>query len=291
MLQVALFGAGRIGQIHGRNVAARDDARVCCVIDTDPAAAARLAAALGAEAGDAAIALRDPAISAVVIATSTDTHAALIQAAARAGKAIFCEKPLDLDAGRATETLTVVTETGALLALGFNRRYDPSFRRLRDEIAAGRIGRVEVVSITSRDPAPPPAGYIGRSGGLFRDMMIHDLDMARWLLGGEPVRVYARGSVIRNELPSAPVCSSVRWPPMASIAPLASDSPRPVPSTAPSPWRKKRSKIRPRASCEMPGPESITSTVARSGVSAMRIRILPASGVNLIALSTRLINA
>ena len=196
MLQVALFGAGRIGQIHGRNVAARDDARVCCVVDTDPAAAARLAAALGAEVGDAAIALRDPAISAVVIATSTDTHAALIQAAARAGKAIFCEKPLDLDAGRATETLTVVTETGALLALGFNRRYDPSFRRLRDEIAAGRIGRVEVVSITSRDPAPPPAGYIGRSGGLFRDMMIHDLDMARWLLGGEPVRVYARGSAL-----------------------------------------------------------------------------------------------
>jgi myo-inositol 2-dehydrogenase/D-chiro-inositol 1-dehydrogenase len=195
-LQFALFGAGRIGQIHGRNLAGRDDACLRYVIDTDTQAAARLAAALGAEVVDTETALRDRALDAVAIATSTDTHADLVQASARAGKAIFCEKPLDLDARRAEQTLAVVRQTGVLLALGFNRRYDPSFRRLRHEVAAGRVGRVEVVSITSRDPAPPPLAYIGRSGGLFRDMMIHDLDMARWLLGEEPVTVYARGSAL-----------------------------------------------------------------------------------------------
>ena len=196
MLQCALFGAGRIGQIHARNLTAREDVRLRYVIDTEAVSASRLAAALGAEVCDAATALHDPAVTAVVIATSTDTHATLIEAAARAGKAIFCEKPLDLDAQRAAGTLAVVAETRALLALGFNRRYDPSFRKLRSEIAAGRVGRVEVVSITSRDPAPPPVAYIGRSGGLFRDMMIHDLDMARWLLGDEPIRAYARGSAL-----------------------------------------------------------------------------------------------
>jgi myo-inositol 2-dehydrogenase/D-chiro-inositol 1-dehydrogenase len=195
-LAFALFGAGRIGQIHGRNLAERDDARLGYVIDTDAQAASRLAATLGAEVTDTATALRDSSIDAVAIATSTDTHADLIQAAARAGKAIFCEKPLDLDAARGEQTLAVVVQTGVLLALGFNRRYDPSFRRLRREVAGGRVGRVEVVSITSRDPAPPPVGYIGRSGGLFRDMMIHDLDMARWLVGEEPASVYARGSAL-----------------------------------------------------------------------------------------------
>jgi myo-inositol 2-dehydrogenase / D-chiro-inositol 1-dehydrogenase len=195
-LEFALFGAGRIGQIHGRNLAGREDARLRYVVDTDTQAAARLAAALGAEVVDTETALQDRDIDAVAIATSTDTHADLVQASARAGKAIFCEKPLDLDAARASQTLAVVRQTRALLALGFNRRYDPSFRRLRHEVAAGRVGRVEVVSITSRDPAPPPLAYIGRSGGLFRDMMIHDLDMGRWLLGEEPTTVYARGSAL-----------------------------------------------------------------------------------------------
>jgi myo-inositol 2-dehydrogenase/D-chiro-inositol 1-dehydrogenase len=196
MLQIALFGAGRIGQIHARNVAQRDDAGLRYVVDTDEAAARRLAGVHGASTSDPATVLADPAVDAVVIATSTDTHAELIQAAARAGKAIFCEKPLDLDATRAEQTLQVVTQQRARLALGFNRRYDPSFRRLKREVVSGRVGEVEVVSITSRDPAPPPLAYIGRSGGLFRDMMIHDLDMARWLLGEEPVSVYARGSAL-----------------------------------------------------------------------------------------------
>jgi myo-inositol 2-dehydrogenase/D-chiro-inositol 1-dehydrogenase len=196
MLQIALLGAGRIGQIHARNVAQRDDAALRYVVDTDEAAARRVAALHGASTSDPATVLADPAVGAVVIATSTDTHAELIQAAARAGKAIFCEKPLDLDAARAEQTLQVVAQQRARLALGFNRRYDPSFRRLKREVETGRVGHVEVVSITSRDPAPPPLAYIGRSGGLFRDMMIHDLDMARWLLGAEPVEVFARGSAL-----------------------------------------------------------------------------------------------
>jgi len=192
----ALIGAGRIGQIHARNLVAHPDAQLRHVVDVDAAAAGRLAASVGATVSTAAAAIADPAVDALLIASSTDTHAELIQAGARAGKAVFCEKPLDLDLQRADASLAVVAECGTLLALGFNRRYDPAFHRLKQEIAAGRVGRVEVVSITSRDPAPPPPEYVARSGGLFRDMMIHDLDMARWLLGEEPVSVFARGSAL-----------------------------------------------------------------------------------------------
>jgi len=192
----ALFGAGRIGQIHARNLAAQGDAQLRHVIDVSAEAARRLAGASGAQVSDARTALADPAVHAILIASSTDTHAELIQAGARAGKAVFCEKPLDLDLARAEASLAVVAKAKTLLALGFNRRYDPAFRRLQREIAAGRVGNVEVVSITSRDPSPPPPAYVARSGGLFRDMMIHDLDMARWLLAEEPVSVYARGSAL-----------------------------------------------------------------------------------------------
>jgi len=192
----ALFGAGRIGQIHARNLAAHHDAQLRHVVDVSAQAAQRLATAHGAQASDARAALADPGVHAILVASSTDTHAELIQAGARAGKAVFCEKPLDLDLARAAASVAVVAQANTLLALGFNRRYDPAFRRLQREIAAGRVGQVEVVSITSRDPSPPPASYVARSGGLFRDMMIHDLDMARWLLAEEPVSVYARGSAL-----------------------------------------------------------------------------------------------
>lgn len=192
----ALFGAGRIGQIHARNLATHADVSLRHVIDVSPEAAQRLAQASGAGVSDARTALADRAVHAILIASSTDTHAELIQAGARAGKAIFCEKPLDLDIARAGESLAVAAQAKVLLALGFNRRYDPAFRRLHREIAAGRVGNVEVVTITSRDPSPPPPAYVARSGGLFRDMMIHDLDMARWLLGEEPVTVFARGSAL-----------------------------------------------------------------------------------------------
>jgi len=195
-INLCLFGAGRIGQIHAANIAAHRDATLKYVVDVDPAAATRLAKSLGAVTTDVEAALADDHIQGVVIATSTDTHLPLIEAAASAGKAVFCEKPLDLDEAKARKCIAVAAEASVPLFVGFNRRYDPSFRRLKDEIAAGTIGEVEVVSITSRDPSPPPADYIRRSGGMFRDMTIHDLDMARWLLREEPSSVFASGSCL-----------------------------------------------------------------------------------------------
>ena len=197
-INLCLFGAGRIGQIHGANIALHRDATLRYVVDVDAAAAAQLASSLGAKAADAQAALSDRDVHGVIIATSTDTHLSLIEAAASAGKAVFCEKPLDLDEARARRCIDVAAAASIPLYVGFNRRYDPSFRRLKDEIAAGTIGKVEVVSITSRDPAPPPADYIRRSGGMFRDMTIHDLDMARWLLGEEPSSVFASGSCLAD---------------------------------------------------------------------------------------------
>src|SRR5882762_7391837 len=151
---------------------------------------------IGAAVGSQAEALADPTVNAVVIASSTDTHADLVEAAARAGKAVFCEKPLDLDHGRAAACVAVVEECGVPLMVGFNRRFDPNFALLERQIRDGRIGRLELLTITSRDPAPPPIEYVRRSGGLFHDMMIHDFDMARWLLEEEPVEVFAAASVL-----------------------------------------------------------------------------------------------
>ena len=196
MIEFAVFGAGRIGTVHAGNLHGHADARVRYVVDVDAGAAADLAARCGARVVSATDALADRDVAAVVIATSTDTHTGLIGRAAAARKAIFCEKPIDLDIDRARAALDAVERHGVPLAIGFNRRHDPSFRKIRDEAAAGAVGTVEYVGITSRDPAPPPADYAARSGGLFRDMMIHDFDMARWLLGEEPVLVFAAGSVL-----------------------------------------------------------------------------------------------
>ncbi len=196
MIALAQFGAGRIGQIHARNLAATGEARLKYLVDVNQSAAEELAEVVGAEVADRDKALADPGIAAVVICSSTDTHAELIEAAARAGKAIFCEKPIDLDLDRVKACLQVVEQCGVALFIGFNRRFDPSFAGLKEALDAGRIGRIENLTITSRDPAPPPADYVARSGGLFRDMMIHDFDMARWLLAAEPVRLYAQGSVL-----------------------------------------------------------------------------------------------
>jgi myo-inositol 2-dehydrogenase/D-chiro-inositol 1-dehydrogenase len=135
-------------------------------------------------------------IDAVVICTPTDTHADLIERFARAGKAIFCEKPIDLDVARVKACIKVVEETGAKLMVGFNRRFDPHFMAVRKVIDEGKIGDVEMVTITSRDPGAPPVDYIKRSGGIFRDMTIHDFDMARFLLGEEPVSVFATAAVL-----------------------------------------------------------------------------------------------
>lgn len=192
-LSFAVLGAGRIGQIHARNVAANGRVRLTGVYDVDAAAAQKLAAACGAEVISLDAAFE---ADAVVICTPTDTHADFIERAAKAGKAVFCEKPVDLSEARVRACLDVVKAAGTKLMVGFNRRFDPSFNALKTRILAGEIGSVELLTILSRDPSPPPVSYIARSGGLFRDMMIHDLDMARFLLGEEPVEVFAAASAL-----------------------------------------------------------------------------------------------
>jgi myo-inositol 2-dehydrogenase/D-chiro-inositol 1-dehydrogenase len=196
MLHFAQFGAGRIGAIHAANLAASGRARLTHVVDVHAPAAAALAAKHGAAVSDTATALADPKVGAVIIASSTDTHADLVIAAARAGKAIFCEKPIDLSLARVDACLDAVAKAGVPMLVGFNRRFDPSFAELHRRIGAGAIGAVEQVVITSRDPGPPPVSYIKVSGGLFRDMTIHDFDMARWMLGEEPVEVFAYGATL-----------------------------------------------------------------------------------------------
>ena len=196
MKTFALFGAGRIGRIHAANIHAHAGARLKYVVDVAADAAREIAAASGAAHADTATVLADREVDALLIASPTDTHASLIEAGSAAGKAILCEKPVDLDAGRARQCVGAADHAGILLAIGFNRRYDPSFRRVRQGIADGEIGDVESVLIVSRDPAPPPVSYVATSGGMFRDMTIHDFDMARWLLGQEPVVVSAHGSCL-----------------------------------------------------------------------------------------------
>jgi myo-inositol 2-dehydrogenase/D-chiro-inositol 1-dehydrogenase len=195
-MRFGVIGAGRIGKIHAANAAARPGCKVAYVADVDRAAAQALATSTGAAVGAIDEIMSSPAVDAVAICAPTDMHADLIEQAARAGKAIFCEKPIALDVERIRRCLDVVAKTGAPLMIGFNRRFDPNFAALQSRIAAGAIGEVEIVAITSRDPGPPPLSYIARSGGLFRDMMIHDFDMARFLLGEEPVAVSAMGSAL-----------------------------------------------------------------------------------------------
>ncbi len=195
-MKFGIIGAGRIGKIHAGNVAARKDCSVSLVADADKAAATALAASTGAKVAEIDAIIASKEIDAVAICAPTDMHADLIEMAAKAKKAIFCEKPVDLDAARIQKCLEVVKANGATLMIGFNRRFDPNFAALKARIDGGTIGNLEVVSITSRDPSPPPVSYIARSGGLFRDMMIHDFDMARFLLGEEPVSISAMGSAL-----------------------------------------------------------------------------------------------
>ena len=194
MISIALLGAGRIGQIHGRNIASSKRARLAGIADPFPDGARALSVTTGAPVRTAEELIADKAVDAVLIATPTDTHADFIDKAAAAGKAVLCEKPLDMSSARIRETLGRVGKAGTKLMIGFNRRFDPNFAALQRRLADGAAGNVELVTILSRDPAPPPVSYIERSGGLFRDMMIHDLDMARFLLGEEPVEMFAFGS-------------------------------------------------------------------------------------------------
>jgi len=196
MLEIAQFGAGRIGQIHASNIAALKDVRLRYVVDVNAAAAQKLAARYGAKVVSEREAFADREVGAVLIASSTDTHARLAIEAARAGKAIFCEKPIDLSLSKVDSCIKEIQKAGVPFFVGFNRRFDPSFSALKRRLDAGEIGAVEQVVISSRDPAPPPLAYVKVSGGMFRDMTIHDFDMARWLLGEEPVEVFALGECL-----------------------------------------------------------------------------------------------
>ncbi|KLV10480.1 MULTISPECIES: inositol 2-dehydrogenase [Photobacterium] len=194
MYNIALFGAGRIGQVHAVNIADHKETQLYSVIDPFSQGTAALAEKYGAKQQSTEEALADPNVHGVLIASATDTHAELIELAAKAGKAIFCEKPVHLDIERVRSCLAIVEQYQVPLFVGFNRRYDPQFRKVREMLSAGSIGKAESLLITSRDPSPPPAEYVKVSGGMFRDMTIHDFDMARFIMGEDPVSIYAQGS-------------------------------------------------------------------------------------------------
>jgi len=196
MLKTALIGAGRIGQVHAANIANNPNSELTAITDIFVENANKLADIYRSKVLSLEEILADKSIEAVVIASATDTHSDLIERAAQAGKAVFCEKPIDLDSERVKRCLKVVQETNAKLMIGFNRRFDPDFCALQQRYQSGALGAAEVLQITSRDPSPPPVEYIKVSGGLFRDMSIHDLDMARYILQEDPVAVSASASCI-----------------------------------------------------------------------------------------------
>lgn len=194
MLRIAVLGCGRIGRMHAANIAAHPRATLAAVYDIDAAAAAEVAAAHGVEAaGSVDAILGSGDVDAVLIATATPTHADYIEMAVAAGKAVLCEKPIDLDLGRVERCRTAIAGSSVPVQLGFNRRFDPGHRAAREAVASGEIGDLHQVIITSRDPEMPPRRYYEVAGGLFRDMTIHDFDLARYMLGDEPVEVFAVG--------------------------------------------------------------------------------------------------
>lgn len=194
--RMALLGAGRIGKVHAKAIANDPRAKLVVVVDAVDAAARALALEANCEISTIENVLINPDIDAVIICTPTNTHSDLIEKFSRAGKAIFCEKPIDLSVERAKSCIDIVKETNGRVMMGFNRRFDPHFLAVHQAIQAGAIGDVEMVTIISRDPGAPPVEYIKVSGGIFRDMTIHDLDMARYLLGEEITTVSAAASVL-----------------------------------------------------------------------------------------------
>jgi myo-inositol 2-dehydrogenase/D-chiro-inositol 1-dehydrogenase len=196
-LGIGVIGVGRIGAMHARLLSGQvAGARAVAVSDARPDAAHALGEELGvAVAGTSEALLADPGVGAVAICSSTETHAPLIEAAAEAGKAIFCEKPVSHDLLEVDRALDAVARAGVPFQIGFNRRFDPAHQSVRDAVASGGVGEPHLLRITSRDPYPPPASYVRASGGIFLDMTIHDFDMARYVTGSEVVEVYARGAV------------------------------------------------------------------------------------------------
>ena len=184
MLGVALLGAGRIGQVHARSIVEHPDATLAWVCDPVEAAARALAEPHGSRwSVEPQDALDDPGVDAVVIASPTATHTDLIRRAVLVGKKVLCEKPIDLDLAKIDRCWSDIADRDPFVMLGFNRRFDPTFREVRERVEAGEIGPLRTLRITSRDPQPPPAAYLATSGGIFRDMTIHDFDMARFFVG------------------------------------------------------------------------------------------------------------
>ena len=196
MLKVGLLGAGRIAGVHATAISSNPGSMLVAVSDYIAESAEKLATEYGCTARSTEEILSDPEIDAVLIATSTDTHSDLIEAATAAGKAVLCEKPVDLSLERARACQAVAATNGKPVMIGFNRRFDPNFGALKSALDAGEIGKAELLSITSFDPAPPPLAYVKVSGGLFRDMMIHDFDMANFVMEEAPVTVMATASCI-----------------------------------------------------------------------------------------------
>src|SRR5579871_2171015 len=198
-LRVGIIGAGRIGRVHAETVAFRlPEAVPAAIADINRQAAEDVAARCGIPrvAASAAEIIADSSIEAVLICSSTDTHADLICQAAQAGKHIFCEKPIDLTLAKIDTALAAANKAGIKLQIGFNRRFDPNFARVRQAVASGEIGQPRLLHIISRDPAPPPISYIRVSGGMFLDMTIHDFDMARFLIGDEVEEIFVSGGVM-----------------------------------------------------------------------------------------------
>ena len=194
--KIALFGAGRIGQIHAKNITSHPQSQLSVVVDINAQAANVLAEKYGAEVSSEEQVFASDSIDGVLIASATQTHADLIERAARSGKKIFCEKPIDLNLERVEQCLQVVNQNKASLLVGFNRRFDKNFAALKQQLDDGEIGKPELVLINSRDPGLPPLDYIKVSGGLFKDMSIHDIDMACWLMQETPSSVSASGACL-----------------------------------------------------------------------------------------------
>ncbi len=200
MLRFGLFGAGRIGRMHARNLASIPGVELTQIYDIDVASATAAAEETGASSAASAEAIfEDPTVDAVFIASSTDTHCDLIAQAVAAGKSALCEKPIHLDIERVEQCRTEIGDSNGRVQIGFNRRFDPHHMAVRAAIEGGEVGKLEKLVITSRDPGPPPLEYLKVSGGLFRDMMIHDFDLARFFSGEEPVEITAMGSAIVSD--------------------------------------------------------------------------------------------
>lgn len=195
-IKLAVLGAGRIGQVHAQAISSVEGAELVAIAEPFAKAAEAMQKKYGCAIQTIDEIAANSEVDAVIICTPTDTHSDLIEQFCKVGKAVFCEKPVDLDVARAKACLDVVDKTNGKLMVGFNRRFDPDFMALKKAVDEGAIGDVEMITITSRDPEAPPADYIKRSGGIFRDMTIHDFDIARWLLGEEVETVFASASVL-----------------------------------------------------------------------------------------------